>query len=97
MLKRASSVPSRVALDAAGKVAADHHHHHNQQSSGISPSTTDESVKCQMPSTEQLLTRQSMGQSTTSRPTSGTGPSELLPNLPNITPVRGHPSYQGWL
>lgn len=105
MLKRAASVPSRVALDAAGKLAAIDQTTQSQPSSvdralpaqptaGLSTSTTDESVKCSTstPSTEPLLLRQS----TTTPDIQRSGVDPLLPHLPNITPVRA-PTYQGWL
>lgn len=60
--------------------------------SGLTSSTTDESVKgltsSSTPSTSTINPNQ-----TTSEINAG----QLLPHLPNITPVRGHTNYQGWL
>lgn len=107
VLKRAASVPSRVALDAAGKLADINQATQSQplsvditlsapQTGGLSTSTTDENIKCSTsaPSTEPpLLLRQS---NTTPDIQRSGGGGQLLPHLPNITPVRA-PTYQGWL
>ncbi|XP_037048011.1 transient receptor potential-gamma protein isoform X9 [Bradysia coprophila] len=96
ILQRASSVPSRVALDpkAANNASSCTTNQQDQPSqqesidtttiqSGLSQSTTDESVKATT-SNDPIVLRQTV-----------TTP-EVLPHLPNITPVRGH-NYQGWL
>lgn len=101
ILKRASSVPSRVALDPKDAINASlcttKQDQPSQQESidtptiqsGLSQSTTDESVKATTSNETTLVIRQSI-----TTPEMQT--SELLPHLPNITPVRGH-TYQGWL
>lgn len=100
ILKRASSVPSpRVALDPKAAMNASlcttKQDQPNQQESidtttiqsGLSQSTTNESVKAT--TSNEIMLRQSIT-------TPDINPNELLPHLPNITPVRGH-TYQGWL
>lgn len=99
ILKRASSVPSRVALDPkdannASLCTTKQDQPIQQESidtttiqSGLSQSTTDESVKAT--TSNETTLRQSIT-------TPEMNINELLPHLPNITPVRGH-TYQGWL
>lgn len=58
----------------------------------VTPSTTDENVRCiSQPQLDPILRTGYSASDPASR--------ELLPHLPNITPVRGHhPHYQGgWL
>lgn len=86
MLKRASSVPTRVE-DGEGTSEQQTKSPESSQHEGLTPSTTDESVKCSTTLLDPLL-RQTH---------SLTESSEPIPHLPNITPVRGHINYQGWL
>ena len=69
---------------------------------GLTPSTTDESVKC-LSSQQQSSTSSSNidhHPPTSTQQTNGTqniNAGQLLPHLPNITPLRGNTNYQGWL
>lgn len=89
ILKRASSVPSRVEDE---KKHGDGEHSKSPESSqheGLTPSTTDESVKFSAALLDPLLRQtHSLTESSSHEP---------IPHLPNITPVRGHINYQGWL
>lgn len=90
ILKRASSVPSRVEdekkLSASGEQAKSQSE--SSQHEGLTPSTTDESVKFSTALLDPLLRQtHSLTEST----------SHDIPQLPNVTPVRGHINYQGWL
>lgn len=89
-----------------------------RSTSGITPSSTDESVKCSTTTSTTTPPSSSGGGGTTiivaastssgsssmaggpppmASTTSEISASSLLPHLPNITPVRGHQNYQGWL
>lgn len=88
MLKRASSVPTRVEDDDShGAIGQQKKSPESSQHEGLTPSTTDESVKCSTALLDPLL-RQTHSLNETNEP---------IPHLPNITPVRGHINYQGWL
>lgn len=102
ILKRASSVPSRTECDeklppADGQQTKPivpcttiYQETNERTGGGITPSTTDESVKTTTTTPSDPLLRQStMASDNATR--------DLLPHLPNITPVRGHINYQGWL
>lgn len=60
----------------------------SSQHEGLTPSTTDESVKFSTALLDPLL-RQTHSLTESS--------SHDIPQLPNVTPVRGHINYQGWL
>lgn len=109
ILKRASSVPSRTDDNdtqlinvtqstngpTEGSGSGITGRTMIRSASGLTPSTTDESVKC---STSTSPPSSSGGVPTSSnQQTSEINSGQLLPHLPNITPVRGHTSYQGWL
>lgn len=84
-MKRASSVPSRVEDDK--KISGEHvKSPESSQHEGLTPSTTDESVKFSAAILDPLL-----------RQTHSLSESTSIPHLPNVTPVRGHINYQGWL
>lgn len=98
MLKRASSVPSRSDCDenlpaSDGQqpkpVPCSTIYQETNERAGITPSTTDESVKTSTTPPDPLLRQSAMASDNAAR--------DLLPHLPNITPVRGHINFQGWL
>lgn len=114
ILKRASSVPSRsdehepspsVSTIVPGQSSSVNEGGYEgtsagivRRKSGISPSSTDESVKCS--TTPSPVGAIVIASTSTTNPTSTTSEinaGSLLPHLPNITPVRGHTNYQGWL
>lgn len=114
-MKRASSVPSRSAGDDAklSAVATINHESSKKRNetfdgivrisgAGLTPSTTDESVRCTTsPQSHQSTSSKEMSQqhksNTMATTTQNINAEQLLPHLPNITPVRGHTNYQGWL
>lgn len=87
MLKRASSVPTHVEDEQGTSKQQPTKSPESSQHEGLTPSTTDESVKCSTTLLDPLL-RQTHSLNESSEP---------IPHLPNITPVRGHLNYQGWL
>lgn len=97
LLKRASSVPTRVECEQSEdqQDSLDTTNYQPAESSGtrttVTPSTTDENVRCiSQPQLDPILSVAYSSSDPASR--------ELLPHLPNITPVRGHSHYQGgWL
>lgn len=90
MLKRASSVPTRVECDDNERTAEQQTKSpESSQHEGITPSTTDESVRCSTTLLDPLLRQTHSLSESVSR--------EPIPQLPNVTPVRGHINYQGWL
>lgn len=90
VLKRASSVPSRVEDENTAKSEEAAKSPSSSQPEGLTPSTTDESVKGSSALLDPLL-----------RPPRSTSDSsqshDILPQIPNVTPVRGHINFQGWL
>lgn len=88
-MKRASSVPSRVEDENQGKCDQPIKSPSSSQHEGLTPSTTDESVKCSTTPLDPLLRQTHSLNESSSR--------EPIPQIPNVTPVRGHINYQGWL
>lgn len=88
-MKRASSVPSRVDGDKKQTDGEQAKSPESSQHEGLTPSTTDESVKFSAALLDPLLRQtHSLTESSSHEP---------IPQLPNVTPVRGHINYQGWL
>lgn len=114
ILKRASSVPSRsdepepspsVSTIVPGQSSSINEGGYEgtsagivRRKSGMTPSSTDESIKCSTtPTTVGAIVTASTSTTNPTSTTSEINAGSLLPNLPNITPVRGHTNYQGWL
>lgn len=93
MLKRASSVPTRTECEENQGDVEPHGETKSPESTtphaGITPSTTDESVRGTTTLLDPLLRQSNSLSDSNSR--------DPIPHLPNITPVRGHVNYQGWL
>lgn len=108
-LQRASSVPTRSSVPDCSEIINQSHEYtqsqqqslENQIDAPLTPSTTEESVvgaSSAINSAEPLLTvytgntisRTNIKLEINSQPT-------VIPNLPGITPVRGHLQQQGWL
>lgn len=88
ILKRASSVPSHVEDEENLADGEQTKSPESSQHEGLTPSTTDESVKFSTALLDPVL-RQTHSLTESS--------SYDVPQLPNVTPVRGHIDYQGWL